>query len=102
MTNFGELISQDLALSTFRVGGDGDMLSSQLRWISQSSLKLSLTQPPTLIENGMASFTFPETLEWEGQLRVVAFAVDQSGFGFAETDVTVQDPVSLDVSMPRL
>ena len=22
-------------------------------------------------------------------------------FGFAETDVTVQDPVSLDVSMPR-
>ena len=33
--------------------------------------------------------------------RVVAFAVDQSGFGFAKTDVTVQDPVSLDVSMPR-
>ena len=102
MTNFGELISQDLALSTFRVGGDGDMLSSSAAVDKSEFFKtVSYASPLLNIENGMASFTFPETLEWEGKLRVVAFAVNQSGFGFAETDVTVQDPVSLDVSMPR-
>jgi uncharacterized protein YfaS (alpha-2-macroglobulin family) len=102
MTNFGELISQDLALSTFRVGGDGDMLSSAAAVDKSEFFKTVAYASPLLsIENGMANFTFPETLEWEGQLRIVAFAVDQAGFGFAETDVTVQDPVSLDVSMPR-
>ena len=102
MTNFGELISQDLALSTFRVGGDGDMLSSSAAVDKSEFFKtIAYASPLLKIENGVASFTFPETLEWEGQLRVVAFAVDQTGFGFAETNATVQDPVSLDVSMPR-
>ena len=46
MTNFGELISQDLALSTFRVGGDGDMLSSSAAVDKSEFLKLSLTPVP--------------------------------------------------------
>ena len=102
ITNFGQLISQDLTLSSIRVGGDGDMMSAAASVDKSEFFKtITLASPMLEINNGTAQFTFPATMEWEGKLRVVAFGVDKKGFGFSENYVTVQDPVSIDVSMPR-
>jgi uncharacterized protein YfaS (alpha-2-macroglobulin family) len=102
ITNFGQLISQDLTLSAVRVGGDGDMLSAAASVDKSEFFKtVTLASPLLDIQDGTAEFTFPATMEWEGRLRVVAFGVDDKGFGFSENYVTVQDPVSIDVSMPR-
>ena len=102
ITNFGQLISQDLTLSAVRVGGDGDMLSAAASVDKSEFFKtVTLASPLLDIQDGKAQFTFPATMEWEGRLRVVAFSVDNQGFGFSEDYVTVQDPVSIDVSMPR-
>ena len=102
LSNFGELISQDLALSTFRVGGDGDMLSAAAAAAKSEFFKTVTYASPILdINNGSTEFVFPQTSEWEGKLRVVAFSVSEDGFGFSESEVIVQDAVSLDVSMPR-
>ena len=62
MTNFGELISQDLALSTFRVGGDGDMLSSAAAVDKSEFFKTVAYAALLSTENRTVSFTFPETL----------------------------------------
>ena len=101
-TNFGQLISQNSDLSTLRVGGDGDMLSAAAAADKSEFFKTVTYASPLLdIQNGQAEFTFPPTIEWEGKLRVVAFSIDDRGFGFTEEFMTVQDPVSIDVSMPR-
>ena len=101
-TNFGQLISQNSDLSTLRVGCDGDMLSAAAAADKSEFFKTVTYASPLLdIQNGQAEFTFPATIEWEGKLRVVAFSVDDKGFGFSEEYVTVQDPVSIDMSMPR-
>ena len=104
VTNFGELISQNLSLSTIRVGGDGegDRQSSTAPTDKSEFFKtISYASPILDIANGLADFTFPKTLEWEGKLRVVVFALNETGFGFSQTNITVQDPVSIDASMPR-
>lgn len=102
ISNFGELISQDLSLSTIRVGGDGDRRSSPANADKSEFFKtVSYASPILEITNGLAEFTFPKTLEWEGKLRVVVFALSETGFGFSQTNITVQDPVSIDASMPR-
>ena len=101
-TNFGELIKQDLALSTINVGGGDDMLSQATLTEKSDFFKtVTYASPIIKIENGKAEYTFPKTIEWEGKLRIVALAVDKSAFGFARSNVTVQDPVSIDVSLPR-
>lgn len=100
ISNFGDLISQDLSLPTLRVGGD--ILSSVVSVEKSDFFKTVADASPILeIENGFGEFTFPETLEWEGELRVVVFVLNEKGFGFSEASIIVQDPVSLDVSMPR-
>ena len=100
ITNFGQLISQDLTLSALRVGGD--MLSVAASVDKSEFFKTVTFASPLLnIKDGTTEFTFPATMEWEGKLRVVAFGIDDKGFGFSEDYVTVQDPVSIDVSMPR-
>ncbi len=107
LSNFGELISQNLSLSTIRVGGDGEMLSSAATVDKAAVDKseffktIAYASPIQEIENGLAEFVFPKTLEWEGKLRVVVFALSETGFGFLETNIKVQDPVSIDASMPR-
>ncbi len=81
-TNFGQLISQNSDLSTLRVGGDGDMLSAAAAADKSEFFKTVTYASPLLdIQNGQAEFTFPPTIEWEGKLRVVAFSIDDRGFG---------------------
>ena len=101
-TNFGKLVSQDETLRSIRVGGDGDMLSAAAQAPKSEFFKTFVEASPLLsIIDGKASFSFEQTNEWEGRLRVVVVAVDKTGFGFSETEITVQDPVSIDVSVPR-
>ena len=101
-TNFGKLVSQDETLRSIRVGGDGDMLSSAAQAPKSEFFKTFVAASPLLsIIDGEASFSFDRTNEWEGRLRVVVVAVGATGFGFSETEITVQDPVSIDVSVPR-
>ncbi len=101
-SNFGKLISQDSSLRSIRVGGDGDMLSAAAAAPKSEFFKTFVQASPLLkIIDGKASFQFDKTDEWEGRLRLVVIALSDTGFGFSETAITVQDPVSIDVSMPR-
>ena len=37
----------------------------------------------------------------EGRLRAVAFVTSDKGLGMATSEITIQDPVSIDISLPR-
>ena len=101
-SNFGKLISQDDSLRSIRVGGDGDMLSAAAEAPKSEFFKTFVQASPLLeITDGKANYRFDKTDEWEGRLRVVVVALSDTGFGFSETTITVQDPISIDVSMPR-
>ena len=78
------------------------MLSAAAQAPKSEFFKTFVEASPLLsIIDGKASFSFEQTNEWEGRLRVVVVAVDKTGFGFSETEITVQDPVSIDVSVQR-
>ena len=101
-TNFGKLISRDKSLKSIRVGGDEGMLSAAAKAPKSEFFKTFVAASPLLkISDGKASYQFEETNEWEGRLRVVVITLDDMGFGFSESEIIVQDPVSIDVSMPR-
>ena len=101
-TNFGKLISQDSSLKAIRVGGDEGMLSAAAEAPKSEFFKTFVASSPLIdIVDGKAVYQFDQTEEWEGRLRVVVVALDKTGFGFSESAITVQDPVSIDVSMPR-
>ena len=101
-TNFGKLISQDNSLRAIRVGGDEGMLSAAAEAPKSEFFKTFVASSPLIdIVDGNAVYQFDQTEEWEGRLRVVVVALDDAGFGFSESTITVQDPVSIDVSMPR-
>ena len=101
-TNFGKLISQDATLQSIRVGGDGSMLAAAAQAPKSEFFKTFVAASPLLeLSDGKAIHTFEKTDEWEGRLRVVVIAMSDTGFGFSETEITVQDPISIDVSMPR-
>jgi uncharacterized protein YfaS (alpha-2-macroglobulin family) len=51
-------------------------------------------------ENGQLDYTFVPS-EMEGRLRAVALVVTEDGFGMTTEEIVVQDPVSLDISLPR-
>ena len=101
-SNFGKLITQDSSLRSIRVGGDANMLSAAAEAPKSEFFKTFVQASPLLeITNGKASYQFDKTDEWEGRLRVVVIALSDTGFGFSETSISVQDPISIDVSMPR-
>ena len=100
ITNFGRLIRQDRSLQTFRVGGDGDLASSANRQQSDFFRTVASASPLLQVVDGKVSHTFPAT-EFEGRLRLVALVVSKTGVGYAEKSITLQDPVSLDISLPR-
>ena len=99
-TNFGKLILQDKSLDLYKVGG-GDDLASQLSVERSEFFKtFSMLSKPVNLENGTGSFTF-SAANMEGKLRLVVMVVTEHGFGFEEREIRVQDPVSLDISLPR-
>ncbi|MDA9250026.1 MG2 domain-containing protein [bacterium] len=101
-SNFGQLISQDASLPTLRVGGDGEARIATSVDAERSEFFKTYVQASPLLTliNGQASYTFPKA-EMEGRLRAVAFAATATGFGFETREIIVQDPVSLDISLPR-
>ena len=99
-TNFGKLISQDKSLDLYKVGG-GDNIATQLSVERSEFFKsFSMLSRPVNLENGAGSFTF-SAAQMEGKLRLVVLVVTEHGFGFEEREIQVQDPVSLDISLPR-
>jgi uncharacterized protein YfaS (alpha-2-macroglobulin family) len=98
-SNFGRLINQDPSLPTFRVGGDE--MGSTIAAEKSDFFKTYVEASPLLeIIDGKISYTFPDA-GVEGRLRAVAFVSTPRGVGMSTKKVTVQDPVSLDISLPR-
>ena len=99
-SNFGRLIKQDLSLQTFRVGG-GDEIAASVAVDKSEFFKTYAEASPLLeIKNGQISYEFPRA-DMEGRLRVVAFISTPKTVGMSSKSITIQDPVSLDISLPR-
>ena len=100
LTNFGQLILQDKSRDTIRVGGDE--ITQSVSDIKKSDFFKTVSQASPLIEfeNGELDYTFTPP-EMEGRLRAVALVVTEDGFGMATKNIVVQDPVSVDISLPR-
>lgn len=102
-SNFGRLISQDTSLPTYRVGGGDEMAATVSAIAAEKSefFKTYVEASPLLeVKGGKITYTFPDP-GMEGRLRAVAFVATPTGVASATTSVTVQDPVSLDISLPR-
>lgn len=99
-TNFGKLISQDKSLDLYKVGGGDDLAAKLGVERSEFFRTFSMLSQPVNLENGAGSFTF-SAANMEGRLRLVVLVVTENGFGFEEKEIRVQDPVSLDISLPR-
>ena len=98
LSNYGQLIKQDKTLKTLQVGGDyvsapGISKSDFFKTIAYSSKVINLI-------NGEATVTIPST-DFEGKIRIVALVADSKGLGFNESFITIEDQVSLDISLPR-
>ena len=101
LSNFGQLIQQDKSLTAFKMGG-GDELSAKLGSIEKSDFFKTVAAASPLLDivNGKISHEF-EAANMEGRFRAVAMVVNEQGFGMATAEITVQDPVSIDISLPR-
>ena len=100
LSNFGQLIQQDKSLTAFKMGGDE--LSAKLANIEKSDFfdTVALASPLLDVVDGKISFGF-DAANMEGRFRAVALVVNDQGFGMATEEITVQDPVSIDISLPR-
>ncbi len=100
LTNFGQLILQDKSRDPISVGGDE--LTQSMSDIKKSDFFKTVSQASPLIEfeNGQLDYKFVPS-EMEGRLRAVALVVTEDGFGMTTEEIVVQDPVSLDISLPR-
>ncbi|HBX25950.1 MAG TPA: hypothetical protein DEF72_00820, partial [Gammaproteobacteria bacterium] len=100
LTNFGQLILQDKSRDAISVGGDE--ITQSMSDIQKSEFFKTVSQASPLIEfeNGRLDYTFVPS-EVEGRLRAVALVVTKDGFGMTTEEIVVQDPVSLDISLPR-
>ena len=100
LTNFGQLILQDKSRDPISVGGDE--ITQSMSDIKKSDFFKTVSQASPLIEfeNGQLDYTFVPS-EMEGRLRAVALVVTEDGFGMTTEEIVVQDPVSLDISLPR-
>ena len=52
------------------------------------------------VVDGKISYDF-KPAEMEGRLRAVALVVSETGLGMETAEITIQDPVSIDISLPR-
>ena len=98
-SNFGQLIKQDETLKTLNVGGD-EMRTSGSIPKSDFFKSIAVRSPILEIENGNVSYVFDRP-EMEGRLRLVAITLNNHGLGYAEKNITIKDPISLDISLPR-
>ena len=99
-TNFGDLIQQDQSLDLYRVGG-GDDLGSTISVDKSDFFKtVALASPIIEFDDGLINFDFPSA-NMEGRLRMVLFVSTAHGTAFEQRVIRVQDPVSLDISLPR-
>ena len=99
-TNFGDLIQQDQSLDLYRVGG-GDELSSTSSIEKSDFFKtVAIASPLIAFDDGVINFVFPPA-KMEGRFRLVLLVSTVDGIAFAQEEVRVQDPVSLDISLPR-
>ena len=100
LTNFGQLILQDKSRDPISLGGDE--ITQSMSDIKKSDFFKTVSQVSPLIEfkNGQLDYTFVPS-EMEGRLRAVALVVTEDGFGMTTEEIVVQDPVSLDISLPR-
>ena len=80
----------------------GDELSAKLANIEKSDFfdTVALASPLLDVVDGKISFGF-DAANMEGRFRAVALVVNDQGFGMATEEITVQDPVSIDISLPR-
>ena len=61
---------------------------------------VALASPLLDVVDGKISFEF-DAANMEGRFRAVALVVNDQGFGMATEAITIQDPVSIDISLPR-
>ncbi|MBF9023279.1 hypothetical protein FZCC0069_08990 [Rhodobacterales bacterium FZCC0069] len=100
-SNFGRLIRQDDSLETFSVGGDDNALE-RVRALGETDFfdTVVLASPILSADRGRVSYSF-DAPEMEGSFRLVAIAASADGLGYDELNVQAQDPISIDVSLPR-
>ena len=100
INNFGQIIQQDKSLDQLKMGGDE--LAETLSQIEKSDFFDTVATVSPLLEviDGKISHNF-EAAEMEGRLRAVALVVSDKGLGMATSEITIQDPVSIDISLPR-
>ena len=99
-TNFGRLMNQNDSLTAFRVGGDEWLELSRAAQKSNFFKTVFRASPIIDVQTGLNTYSF-DPAEMEGRLRLVVFVATKKGVGFSEVAVQVQDPISLDVSLPR-
>ena len=80
----------------------GDELTETLSQIEKSDFfdTVATVSPLLEITDGKISHNF-KSAEMEGRLRAVALVISEKGFGMATSEITIQDPVSIDISLPR-
>ena len=100
INNFGQIIQQDKSLEQLKMGGDE--LTETLSQIEKSDFfdTVATVSPLLEITDGKISHNF-KSAEMEGRLRAVALVISEKGFGMATSEITIQDPVSIDISLPR-
>ena len=100
INNFGQIIQQDKSLEQLQMGGDE--LPDALPQITKSDFfdTVATVSPILEIVDGTLSHNF-NAADMEGRLRAVAFVTSDKGLGMATSEITIQDPVSIDISLPR-
>ncbi|NRP10101.1 MULTISPECIES: alpha-2-macroglobulin [unclassified Marinobacterium] len=99
LSNFGSLVQQDDSLAAYGVGGDQAAGGSAVA--KSDFFKTVIASSPVLnISNGSVSYSF-DAPDFEGRLRAVVIVAGESGVGFEQADIAVQDQISIDTSLPR-
>ena len=100
INNFGQIIKQDKSLEQLKMGGDE--LTETLSQIEKSDFfdTIATVSPLLEVTEGKISHNF-NAAEMEGRLRAVALVISEKGLGMATSEITIQDPVSIDISLPR-
>ena len=105
-SNLGRLIQQDRSLEAFRVGGDVlalmDMAIQERRQNLETDFfdTVVAVSPLLTLQAGRQSYVF-DPARVEGRLRLVVLVADDQGTALKTDSIPIQDPVSLDVSLPR-
>ena len=100
INNYGQIIQQDKSLNQLKMGGDE--LADTLSKIDKSDFfdTVATVSPILEVIDGKISHNF-NAADMEGRLRAVALVSSEKGLGMATSEITIQDPVSIDISLPR-